>query len=138
MPTLYSLVLKLSAYTIPGYKVTGEGLNILASNNIPMLRAMGKDPLVIKATRIDTIYGLTHLMSSAYSAPETITSRSLILYGLKDKVIPKAPVEDIKYRFGGPLQAIYYDDGYHMLTRDLQGKEVMRDIARWILDKRRN
>ncbi len=136
MPVIYPSMLWLAAHTMPGYKVTGDGLKILASNNIPMLRRLGRDPLVIKATRIDTIYGLTHLMDNAYRSPEQVRIRTLMLYGFKDQVIPRAPIDAIKPRFSGTVQAIYYDDGYHMLTRDLQGKSVIADIARWILKQR--
>ena len=29
-------------------------------------------------------------------------------------------------------QVIFYANGYHMLTRDLQGETVWRDIEKWI------
>ena len=38
---------------MPGLTLTGQSLHILASDNIPMLRALGRDPLVIKETRVD-------------------------------------------------------------------------------------
>jgi hypothetical protein len=37
---------------LPGLKVTGRGLGITPSDNLEMLRALGRDPLVIKETRI--------------------------------------------------------------------------------------
>jgi len=136
MPVLYQMMLWASAHTLPWYKVTGEGLEIQASNNIPMLRELGRDPLVIKATRIDAIYGLVGLMGEAYEAPPHIDEPSLLLYGYKDEVIPKKPIEEIRGRFAGAPDHIFYEDGYHMLTRDLQGKDVLSDIARWMLKKR--
>ncbi|MDX2074520.1 MAG: alpha/beta hydrolase [Alphaproteobacteria bacterium] len=136
IPAIYQLLLWSAAHTLPSYKLTGKDLNILASNNIPMLRRMGADPLVIKATRIDTIYGLTQLMNDAYATPSHIESRVLLLYGLKDQIVPRPPVEAIKSCFGTPADTIFYDDGYHMLTRDLQGPSVLSDIAKWILKPR--
>src|SRR5260370_1286892 len=54
----------------PGLTLTGRGLEIKPSDNIPMLRALSRDPLVIKETRVDTIYGLVDLMDAALdSAP---------------------------------------------------------------------
>ena len=50
---------------MPGLTVTGRGLEIKPSDNIPMLRALSRDPLVIKETRVDTIYGLVDLMDAA-------------------------------------------------------------------------
>ena len=133
MPAAYRILLWGMAHTLPEVKMTGKNLRIRASNNIPMLRRLGKDPLVIKGTRVDAIYGLTQLMDAAYHSPEHIKKRSLLLYGLKDKVIPRAPIDAIKDRFATPTNTIFYDDGYHMLTRDLQGEEVLSDIADWVL-----
>lgn len=135
MPPFYHTFLWSAARIMPSYKLTGRGLKILASNNMPMLQAMGNDPLVIKATRIDTIYGLVTLMDDAYHATQQAHSRILLLYGYKDQVIPRAPIEAIKQHISPPSQVVFYDKGYHMLTRDLQGKDVMRDIADWMLRK---
>lgn len=133
MPVFYQAMLWASAHTLPGYKITGEGLKIQASNNIPMLRDLSRDPLVIKATRLDTIYGLVHMMGDAYEAPERVRTPNLLLYGFKDEVIPKRPIEDIQPRLGGKATHIYYDGGYHMLMRDLQAKDVLCDMADWML-----
>lgn len=138
MPLLYRPSLWLAAHTLPGYKMTGEGLRILASNNIEMLRALGRDPLVIKATRLDAIYGLTGMMDDAYDHAARAKPRILLLYGFKDQLVPRPPIEAAKARFTAPAQTIYYDEGYHMLTRDLQGKDVLRDIRDWILAKPRD
>ncbi len=135
MPVVYRILLWGMAHTLPEAKMTGKNLKIRASNNIPMLRQLGKDPLVIKATRVDAIYGLTHLMDDAYAAPEHIKTRSLLLYGFKDQVIPRAPIDDIKDRFATPTKTIFYDGGYHMLTRDLQGESVLSDVAGWVLKR---
>ena len=62
MPWYQRLALWVGAHTIPSMTLTGKGLNIKPSDNIPMLIEFRKDPLVIKETRIDTIYGLTNLM----------------------------------------------------------------------------
>ena len=49
----------------PGLTLTGRGFEIKPSDNIAMLRALSRDPLVIKETRVDTIYGLVDLMDAA-------------------------------------------------------------------------
>ena len=58
---------------------------ITASDNITMLRELGKDPLVIKETRIDVLYGLSNLMDEAYKKAELLKIKSLVLYGEKEK-----------------------------------------------------
>ena len=66
MPWYQRLALWIGVRLMPGAEVTGRGLKITPSDNIEMLKALGRDPLVIKATRIDAIYGLTNLMDGCY------------------------------------------------------------------------
>ncbi len=48
----------------------------MPSDNIEMLRALGKDPLVIKRTRIDALKGLVDLMSNAETALPAIPAEA--------------------------------------------------------------
>lgn len=137
MPLHYRLALFVSSYTIPWQTFTGRNLGIQASDNIEMLRALGRDPQVIKATRVDAIHGLANLMDAAAAAPERLPRLPLLLlYGAKDQVIPKPPVERfaarLKARGDLPLRIAVYDAGWHMLLRDRQRETVWRDIAAWI------
>ena len=126
----------LVAHTIPWYKVTGELLDIKPSDNIEMLKEQGRDPLVIKETRYDTIYGLQNLMDAAYASADNYSLKTLVLYGNKDEVIPKEPVLDAFRRFpidpADKKQLILYENGYHMLLRDLEAENVMKDIVEWL------
>ncbi len=136
MPIYQRFVLWIAAHTIPWEKVTGQSLGIIASDNIEMLRKLGKDPLVIKKTRIDVIYGLSNLMDEAFGSAERFRVRSLVLYGEKDEIIPRKAVFDfykrLPLRSQGRQQMILYENGYHMLLRDLQAEKVLIDIAGWI------
>ncbi|WP_298726821.1 alpha/beta hydrolase [uncultured Ferrovibrio sp.] len=139
MPVHYRIALWLASYTVPWMTVTGRGLNIQASDNIEMLRQLSRDPLVIKETRIDAIHGLVNLMdTAAETRPSGLPV--LLLYGAKDEVIPKAPVEtfaaSLKASSGINLRVVVYRNGWHMLLRDLQAETVWRDIAAWIQDSR--
>lgn len=120
------------AHTIPWYTVTGKGLKIMASDNIPMLIALGKDPQVIKETRIDAIYGLVGLMDKAYERIGEVRVPLLLLYGAHDQVIPPEPVRDAMGRLAEGQRVAYYPDGYHMLMRDLQAEVVWKDVVNWI------
>ena len=138
MPWYQRLVLWIGVRLMPGAKVTGQGLKITPSDNIEMLKALGRDPLVIKATRVDAIYGLINLMDRALELSARLKGPALILYGQKDEIIPKEPTQIMLDRLpaavsGGPRLAVY-DDGYHMLLRDLQAETLWRDIAHWIAD----
>ncbi|MCW9039790.1 MAG: lysophospholipase [Rhodospirillales bacterium] len=136
MPLYQRAALWVAAHTVPWMTVSGRGLNIIPSDNEPMLIALGKDPLVIKDTRVDTVYGLTNLMDEALLASPRFGGPSLVLYGLNDEIIPREPTARMMSAMAGrpddkPLIALY-PKGYHMLTRDLDAETVRRDIAAWI------
>lgn len=120
------------AHLVPGQKLTGEDLEIRASDNNAMLRAMWHDPLVIKETRVDAVYGLVNLMGAAYARSDQVKTRTLLLHGDRDEVIPRAPIMEIAAAYSVAAQISYYPNGYHMLLRDLQGKKVTEDILRWL------
>ena len=132
------LALWVAAHTFPGMTLTGRGLNITPSDNVEMLRALGRDPLVIKETRVETIHGLVGLMDAALAAAPRFQARALVLYGRKDEIIPGRPTFDMVRRLPGLAAArqsfALYKDGYHMLLRDLQAETVWRDILAWIGD----
>lgn len=140
MPFYQRWLLWIAARTLPWKKVSGSPLNITPSDNREMLQALGRDPLVIKESRIDTLYGLSNLMDTAYQNAELLQGKTLVLYGAKDEIIPRVPVERVydrlpgKEKPGGP-QLIVYDNGYHMLLRDLQADQVLNDIVQWIREQ---
>ena len=134
MNPLYRVSLWLGAHILPWQKVTGRGLDIRPSDNIEMLRALGRDPLVIKETRIDAIYGLANLMDAALAASAHVEAPLLVLYGARDEVIPKRPTRLMFDRLNGPHRFAFYGEGYHMLLRDLQAQTVWRDVLAWTQD----
>ena len=129
-------ILALAARVTPGMTLSGQGLNIKPSDNIPMLRALSRDPLVIKETRVDTLWGLVNLMDAALAASQTFTSKALILYGDKDEIIRQQPTDLMLSQL--PQEAKHrrtlkrYPNGYHMLLRGLNAELVWQDIVRWI------
>jgi acylglycerol lipase len=126
-----------ASHTVPWLKVTGQGLHIWPSDNRKMLRAFSADPLVIKATRIDALWGVTNLMDRAAAAASHLRPPALILYGEHDEIIPRrafcAMVHSLPSHAPG-LRLVLYAQGWHMLTRDLEGPTVMADIAAWLHD----
>ena len=53
---------------MPWVTATGRGFKVRPSDNIEMLRELGRDPLVIKETRFDRIHGLVTVMDDALGA----------------------------------------------------------------------
>ncbi len=135
MNGFYRASLWLMAHTFPASEFTGEDLEILASDNIAMLRALAMDPLVIKQTRVDAMYGIVGLMDDAYRNIEQVKKPVLVLYGANDEVIPADAVTGAIGRITAPYTVAYYPKGYHMLLRDLQGEVVLGDIVSWIEDR---
>ncbi|MFW0777329.1 MAG: lysophospholipase [Rickettsiales bacterium] len=132
MPWIYRGTLWASAHTFPYWQMTGSDLKIMATDNIELLRKMVADPLIIKSTRVDAIYGLVGLMDDAYHAIPKLTMPTLILYGGNDQVIKREPIEVALARFSKPVTFAYYPEGYHMLMRDLAAKLVMDDAISWM------
>jgi acylglycerol lipase len=134
MPFWQRNSLRLAAHVVPGKTLTGKGLKITPSDNIEMLRALGRDPLVIKATRIDTMYGLTNLMEAALLSSAELATPTLILYGEKDEIIPRNPTCGMLNRLPetATTRFVLYPEGYHMLLRDLQAAVVLQDVVSWI------
>jgi alpha-beta hydrolase superfamily lysophospholipase len=139
LPLWQRSFLWLLAHTAPGYSPTGTSLDVVASDNREMLIAQGRDPLVIKGTRIDSVYGLVGLMDTALSASRELTAPALILYGEKDEIIPAHSMcrmlESLPAAPPGHWRLALYPHGYHMLTRDRQAEIVLADMLAWLGDR---
>jgi len=137
MPWYQRALLALVASTLPDLELTGSGLKIQASDNIEMLRNLGRDPWVIKSTRVEAIEGLTDLMDTAQARAGEIGIPVLVLYGARDQIIPKPPIEAILKKLATVRSSrwVYYPKGYHLLLRDLNAGQPLADIAAWILDR---
>lgn len=136
MPWYQNALLWTLSHTTPWLSLTGQGLEIQASDNIEMLIELGKDPLVIKETRVESIYGLVNLMDRALSNAPLIVTNTLFLYGEKDEVIPKKPTErflqKLKDKGQAPHTIAIYKNSYHMLLRDLNASLIWNDIIAWM------
>jgi alpha-beta hydrolase superfamily lysophospholipase len=138
MPLTYRVALFLAAHVMPGLVLSNSAashvVTIYPSDNIEMLRAMGRDPLVQHKTRADAVFGLTNLMDEARTAPARLgaTPPILFMYGAKDQLIPAAPTTAVIAALGSRAEVHRYDTGYHMLLRDLGRARPQSDIAAWI------
>lgn len=136
MPWYQTGLLWTLAHSLPWLTLTGESVRVTASDNIDMLRAMSRDPWVIKATRVETLYGLANLMDAAFDSAASLSGNTLLLYGEKDEVIPKEPTHTFLQQFLAEdttqKTVAIYPHGYHMLLRDLQALTVWKDIVAWI------
>jgi alpha-beta hydrolase superfamily lysophospholipase len=118
----------------PGARLTGRGLNIRPSDNQKMLMALGRDPFVIKATRVDATHGLVDLMDEAWKATPLISIPTLVLYADGDEVVPSGPIRQAAARMQAPRRVVCYDDGHHMLLRDLEARRTWDEVASFVKD----
>ena len=134
MNPLMRAALWIGAHTVPWLRVSGRGLKIRPSDNIEMLRALARNPLVIRETRIDSLYGLVNLMDAALAAAPHLQGRTLILYGANEELIPGRSVDSLLQRLpeNSERRIAHYKKGFHMLLRDLGAAKVLRDVAAWI------
>jgi alpha-beta hydrolase superfamily lysophospholipase len=136
---------RLSLYTMnliaPEMSFTGRGLSSLGirpTDDPEVSRDLSRDPLVIKATRVSSLAGVTELMGRAQGQTNLPPQRILLLYGLRDRIIPPQPVCDWLTNLNSAASAtlkadvIVYKEGWHMLTRQLSARETLEDIAHWI------
>jgi alpha-beta hydrolase superfamily lysophospholipase len=140
MPWWQTVPLRLLAHTIPAVTVNAEALDIHPSDNVEMLEALGRDPLFIKETRIDAIYGLTDLMEAAMVNSGALKMPALILYGEHDEIIPQVAIcqmlDILSDSATSNWRMLLYPDGYHMLMRDLQAAVVIHDVMTWIYNQK--
>jgi len=133
MGSVPRVALWLGAHLLPWLPVSGQKLPIQASDNIEMLRALGRDPKVLKQTSISTLHGLVDLMDAADEAAPALQVPALILYGGRDELIPQAATCRMLARLPAErVRIAYYPTGYHLLFRDLQAAAIWQDIADWI------
>lgn len=125
------------AHTLPFATGSAKGMNIWPSDNFAMLKALSKDPLVIKETRVDAVHGLTDLMDEALASAPRQKGPFLILEGAREQVIPSQATT--LFLEGLPqdcdCQLRLFPNGYHMLLRDLQAQAVYGEILDYLDSK---
>jgi alpha-beta hydrolase superfamily lysophospholipase len=135
MPFYQRAALWAAVNTVPWLSVDGQGFEVAVSDNIDALRALGSDPLVLGAVRLDMLDGLVDLMGLALERAALLDLPTLVLYGEREEVVPPEPIEALLE--GLPVlhsRLALYPDGYHLLLRDLHAAVVIEDIAAWTAD----
>ena len=139
-PEINRFMMDLAMKIMPGVVVQPRGVRRQASSNVNALRDLARDPAFIKATRVDTAYGLVDLMGLAFDSGPALTGspRWLMLYGAREDILPGDAVD----RFMLTLPQVppekgrvaHYPRGHHLLLRDLDARFVYDDLARWMRD----
>ncbi|TCZ62924.1 alpha/beta fold hydrolase [Roseicella aquatilis] len=142
MPPVMRWGLWLASRTIPLVGFPGTAGGIVATDNEEALRRWSRDPLTIKITRVDAASGVVDLMDAAVArVPECCRSALhpgaapvLVLLGAKDRIIPARVARRVvrEMRDGQAERIAYYEQGWHLLLRDLQREVVATDILAWM------
>ena len=104
----------------------------MPSDNIEALRDLGRDPLVIKPTRTDAVYGLVGLMDDGLKSAARVKAQVLLLYGQNDQIVPRGPIQKLAAALDPAPRIVLYPNGYHLLMRDLGRQQVWDDVLAFI------
>lgn len=136
MPWYQRFGIWVGAALTPGLTLHGPSFGIHPTDNVAVREALAKDPRVIHQTRLDALSGLTDLMDQAAIALPAIRQRTLLLYGLRDAMMPRRPLIGLFEHWpANPpsnLRFALYPDGYHLLMRDQQRQRVWDDVLVWL------
>jgi acylglycerol lipase len=108
--------------------------HIVASDDMPELKRMGRDPDLVWGTRPDAVYALVTLMDHASRDIGKIRIPVADLYGANDQIITKPSAFDAAARMPRQGRTAYYAGGWHILLRDYQAPVVWGDVASFIRD----
>jgi len=138
MPWYQRFGIWIGAGLSPGMTLSSTTFGIVPSDNGAERARFAADPLTIKQTRLDTLDGLTDLMDQAMPSVARVRQRTLLVYGLRDVMIPRRPMiallERLPQEASPDLRFGVYPDGYHVLLRDLQRRVVWDDVLSWMLE----
>jgi alpha-beta hydrolase superfamily lysophospholipase len=141
MPWYQRMGLSLARFFVPGLTFSGktaQRLGVSATDDPEFARALRADPLVLKQARVDTLDGLSDLMSAALRAAPRIGTPALLLYGASDEVIPPPAMCALLDRVpsgAAPWRMAVYPRGFHLLTRYTGAATTNADVAAWLRDR---
>lgn len=138
LPLAYQASLWVSARVRPGWVVTPPRrvVRIEPTDNIEMLREMWAHPNMTRENRIDQVHGVVSLMETAHDRVSNIPAGIpvFVTYGAKDIVIPPNAMARSAKVLPTHARTAYYENGYHMILRDLDSERVHADTLAFLLD----
>ena len=133
LPGSYRTAMRVLATLVPQMRVNGRNLNLRASDNVEMLRALGRDPLYLRDTRIAGIAGLVELMGDAQAGAVELRLPTLVLLGARDQIVkPQAARRFVATLDPDTCSTVTYLNGWHLLLRDHQRERVFADLVAWV------
>jgi len=84
--------------------------------------------------RPDALYGLVTTMEHGWREIGAVRAPTFYLLGAHDEIIPKKPALKAAARLPIGARTAYYAQGWHLLLRDKQARNVWADVAAFIRD----
>ena len=137
LPFHHRASLWASAKTRPNWIVVPPKFavqKITPSDNYDMLVRRGRDELNVFENRIDQVYGVVSVMENGHKSAPLLPPNTLMLYGAKDDIIPENFMRRTAPTLAPHVRTAYYENGYHMLMRDLQREIVFEDQLEFMRD----
>ena len=134
-----SFALRVFAHTVPWFSGPSGGQGFRPTDNEEVLRAWAADPQILRSPRIDMAWGLVGLMDEAVTAAPRLDRPVLILVGARDALVPGGAMARMLATLpAAPAdrrRVAVYDNGWHLLLRDLDAARVRADVAHWVLSR---
>jgi alpha-beta hydrolase superfamily lysophospholipase len=127
------LPLRVLAHSVRGLKLSGSMTGRKPTDDAEALSRLRADPLVIRRTRIDVLWGLANLMDDVTRGVAAPGVPALVLYGAHDEIVPPQPTCAWLQTLQASerWQVALYPSGWHLLTRDRNAARVLADLAAW-------
>ena len=145
MPPLMRGLLDLLAHTIPVVAAATTVPGLRPTDDAAALARLSRDPLTIRETRVDAVWGLVDLMDAAVAAAPRLglpppgpgggaPVPALFVYGGRDALVPPAATRRMLRSLpeGAPNRVAYYPRSFHLVLRDRNAPAVLADVLAWI------
>jgi alpha-beta hydrolase superfamily lysophospholipase len=139
MNGLYRGMLWAVSHTLPAMAVSGANPFTKVTDDEAVLRAMSRDPLLIRQTRMDAVAGVVDMMDAARAAAVRFDpGPTLILWAGRDDLIPGSAMrtflDSMPPAPPAPRQVRFDAGGYHLLLRDTGRAARAEVISRFLAD----
>lgn len=133
-----SFMLRVLAHSVPWLAGPSGGQGFRPTDNDAVLRAWAEDRLILRNARLDMAWGLVGLMDEAVAAAPRLDQPMLVLVGARDALVPGGAMARMLASLpaapGTDRRRIaVYENGWHLLLRDLDAARVRADVAHWML-----
>jgi alpha-beta hydrolase superfamily lysophospholipase len=129
LPVLFRPPLLVLSHVLAPLEVEASAGPVAASDNRAALERFARDPLTLRAVRLDLMRGVVGAMDAAVAALPGCCRAvpTFVMFGGNDQVIPTRAARRALREAEVP-RVIFYPEGWHLLLRDGVRAEVVEDV----------